>query len=189
MIEMEFLPNLTPSLLGGWIFVVLYIIILAVIMGVQRKEVISRLYDTSNFSKRQRLIATFIKLFMVSDFIMVIFIPINPTSIEFIFGLALYIIGLSFFAVSIYYYAKTPSDTPVSLGIYKYSRNPQILGLNILFVGLTLMGSSMLLLILCFVGTIGSHLRIHAEEEQCLLQYGDSYREYMKKVARYFILF
>jgi protein-S-isoprenylcysteine O-methyltransferase Ste14 len=39
------------------------------------------------------------------------------------------------------------------------------------------------------LGLAFAHFRILAEEGTCLRQYGDSYRVYMERVPRYFLLF
>lgn len=33
------------------------------------------------------------------------------------------------------------------------------------------------------------HNRIRAEEQACLMQYGESYRQYMQQTPRYFLFF
>ncbi len=186
---MKFLPIINPSLGGVWIFVILYLVILGLIMKSVSKNVRSRLYDTSSFGKRYMKISKSVKIFFLIDFIILTLVPIEFESIEFIVGLVLYVMGFTTFGVAIFYYARTRPNTPVTKGIYRYSRNPQILGLNILFIGINVISMSVLLIIIGVIGIIGGHFRIITEEKQCLLQYGESYQKYMEKVPRYFILF
>jgi len=151
------------------------------------KNVRYRLYDTSSFSEKQRKISKYIKIFFLIDFILLALVPIEFDSLEFFIGLILYIFGFSIFVLAIFYFARTTPNTPVTKGIYRYSRNPQILGLNILFIGINVISMSVLLILIAVMGIFGTHFRIIMEEKQCLLQYGESYQKYMEKVPRYFM--
>ena len=51
-----------------------------------------------------------------------------------------------------------------------------------------IVGSGIALLVL-LIAKIFAHFTILAEEEACLRLYGESYKEYMEKVPRYFIFF
>jgi protein-S-isoprenylcysteine O-methyltransferase Ste14 len=59
----------------------------------------------------------------------------------------------------------------------------------LMFLGCCLAVGSWLLVLTWVVLACINHLRIVAEEERCLAQYGDSYQAYMNKVARYFLFF
>ena len=39
------------------------------------------------------------------------------------------------------------------------------------------------------LGVIGAHNKIRAEEQACLEQYGESYKNYIERVPRYFLFF
>lgn len=189
MILMKFLPIINPSLGGVWIFTILYLVILGLIMKSVSKNVRVRLYDTSSFSEKAMKNRKLVKIFFLLDFILLTLVPIEFESIEFIVGLVLYIIGFTIFGLAIFYFARTPPNVPVTKGIYRYSRNPQILGLNIFFIGINVISMSVLLILIGVIGIFGAHFRIITEEKQCLLQYGESYQNYMEKVPRYFIFF
>lgn len=184
---MKFLPTIDPSLGGIWIFILLYVVILGLIMLSVPKNTRIRLYDTSSFSGKQLKISKALKIFFLFDLILLALVPIQFESFEFIVGLVFIIIGFTFFGVAIYNFAQTPPNTPVTKGIYRYSRNPQVLGLSLLFIGINIISKSILLILICFLGIIGSHFRILLEEKQCILQYGESYQQYMKKIPRYFL--
>ena len=136
---------------------------------ISTKECSIRLYDTSSFSQKQMKISKLVKIFFLFDFILLTLLPIDFESIEFFIGLILFILGFSIFGIAIFYYARTPPNTPVTKGLYHFSRNPQILGLSILFIGINVISMSILLILFCVIGIIGSHFRIITEEKQCLL--------------------
>ena len=56
-------------------------------------------------------------------------------------------------------------------------------------VGISIAIGSWLALLTIVLGLVFAHFRILAEEGTCLRQYGDSYRAYMERVPRYFLLF
>ncbi|HEY71517.1 MAG TPA: isoprenylcysteine carboxylmethyltransferase family protein, partial [Anaerolineae bacterium] len=83
----------------------------------------------------------------------------------------------------------TPLDQPVTRGLYQISRNPQQVSIFIAYVGISLTMGSWLSLLLITIGITWGHVRVLAEEETCLKNYGDAYREYMARVPRYFLFF
>ena len=50
------------------------------------------------------------------------------------------------------------------------------------------MGSWIAFLLIA-IGIVGAHYKVLAEEKACLQVYGESYRNYMDRVPRYFLLF
>jgi protein-S-isoprenylcysteine O-methyltransferase Ste14 len=82
-------------------------------------------------------------------------------------------------------FATTPSDKPVTTGIYRYSRNPMQLSQFVVFLGVGIATASWVFLLLSVVYMITPVLWVDAEERHCLKHYGDAYREYMKRTPRY----
>ena len=97
--------------------------------------------------------------------------------------------GLALLVVSIINYRDAPLDKPITKGIYKISRNPQMVSLYVLFMGMTLIIGSWFNLILLGISMICAHFSILGEEAALKEQFGESYVEYMEKVPRYFLFF
>ena len=70
-------------------------------------------------------------------------------------------------------------------GPYKYSRNPQYLGIVIALLGVILITNSLLTTILCILTITAFLITPLAEEPWLREQYGEEYIEYCKKVPRY----
>jgi protein-S-isoprenylcysteine O-methyltransferase Ste14 len=186
---LEFLPSLGFTLYGGWILLVFYIFIIGGIMMSMPKDVIARLYDTSHWTKKQHNRSKVAKLFLLLGYGSASLMPLNLDTIEFKAGVTLYVIGLTLFYSALKSYSKTPHNEPVTKGLYSISRNPQQVSQFFVFIGIGIAVGSWLVLGVTIVGIFLSHLRILAEEEQCLIQYGNSYREYMENTPRYFLIF
>ena len=153
------------------------------------KSTVKRLYDASTWTKKQIRNSRIVKLIFLPTYLLIIFIPLQIHSLDFIIGTIVFLLGYLFFLISVLNYNATPLGTPVTKGLYSISRNPQIVGLYIVFIGLKIGVRSVLTLMLFICGILLSHFRILAEEKQCLQQYGENYEEYMKKVPRYFLFF
>jgi protein-S-isoprenylcysteine O-methyltransferase Ste14 len=74
----------------------------------------------------------------------------------------------------------------VTEGVYRWSRNPQLVGWTLVLVGLGLVrGSAMVLLLAGLVG-LGYRLHLPAEEEHLRRVFGDAYAAYQRRTHRYF---
>lgn len=184
---MEFFPRLELSLTGGWIILIwLYITQTTVLLAVG-KDVRKRLLDRSNFIHKQWLIAT--KIIGVLLQILALLTPLALNSPEFFIGVSLFIVGMIGEVIAVINFRMTPLNEPVTRGFYRISRNPQETMLTISIFGICFAVGSWFLVILFILSRILNHFQILAQEEACLNVFGDSYRNYMKKVPRYFLFF
>jgi protein-S-isoprenylcysteine O-methyltransferase Ste14 len=100
-------------------------------------------------------------------------------------GLAIYVLGLVLVMVSLREFRTTPVDRPVMTGVYHVTRNPQWIGLALVYLGATFAVATWFHLALWAVIVLTYHLQILLEEELCLRSYGDEYAVYLKQVHRY----
>jgi len=79
------------------------------------------------------------------------------------------------------------TDKLITGGIYAWSRNPQNLGWELALLGIAILGRSGLALLLFALFGLAVHFYIVVLEEPYLENiYGETYREYRAKTARYF---
>ena len=187
---MEFFPTLGIGLLNGWILLCVWYAVQGLSLLVVSKDVRDRLleFDRSSWSKRQRASFTTGKMVGLVFLVVVVLNPIKVDSIEFFIGLSIFAVGLLGLVVSINNFQKTPLDNPVAIGLYKYSRHPQLVTLLIIGIGLGIALSSWFLLLLRIVSFGFQHQGVIAEENECLMRFGDSYKEYLERVPRYLII-
>ncbi len=186
---MVFIPDPGFELLNGWLPLAAYLVVFGFLILIFPKEVVKRLYDRSLWSKKQKIITSIGKLFSLSNLILIILSPLRPGSAVFIAGITVFVLGVTGMCIALVNYRTTPLDVPVTKGIYRVSRNPQIFFIWTIFLGICLMIGSGISLIILTVSILFLHTSTLAEEKACLEQYGDSYRDFMKKVPRYFLFF
>jgi protein-S-isoprenylcysteine O-methyltransferase Ste14 len=71
-------------------------------------------------------------------------------------------------------------------GLYKYSRNPQLVGYGLMLASLTIMYFSYLVLIWFLLYIIASYFMLKSEEEFLTQKYNKVYRDYCRQVPRIF---
>ena len=183
---MELTPEFNPGLLNGWLLLVFFYTVYGILLISFPKSVVARLYDRSAWSKRQKTLSVIGKLFIFSWFALVIMIPLNIGHFVFVLGGAIYLLGLFGFVLSLLNFKDTPLDQPVTKGLYRISRNPQQVSILLSYLGISIAIGSWVAVILITIGAFMSHIRVIAEERSCLQQYGDSYRQYLEQIPRYF---
>lgn len=100
-------------------------------------------------------------------------------------GWAIYATGLGVLAVAVIGFANRNAQGFCDGGIYRFSRNPMYVGYVLAFLGTGLLIQAWFywFFFLPFLFTLPAVIR--AEEVWCLNEYGESYRQYMQLVHRY----
>jgi protein-S-isoprenylcysteine O-methyltransferase Ste14 len=74
----------------------------------------------------------------------------------------------------------------VTEGIYRWSRNPQLVGWTLVLVGLGLVRGSAMVLLLALVAWLSYRLSLPLEEELLRHLFGEAYETYRHRTHRYF---
>ena len=77
------------------------------------------------------------------------------------------------------------SNELITGGIFKYTRNPVFLFMDIYFTGITLIYPNIVFIVVTFCMLIGIHLQIIREEQFLINKFGEKYLEYKKQTRRY----
>jgi protein-S-isoprenylcysteine O-methyltransferase Ste14 len=186
---MELIPALEIGWLNGWILICLLYLMYGVLLWAFPKDVVARLYDKSGRTERQKILIYTGSLLAFAYFTLITFTPLKIGSDVFIPGIALYALGMAGFFIALFDFKNAPLERPATGGLYRISRHPQQLMFFILFLGICIAIGSWLALLIQIISSAFLHSRILAEEKACLERYGDSYREYMKRVPRYLLVF
>ncbi|MBN1582117.1 MAG: isoprenylcysteine carboxylmethyltransferase family protein [Anaerolineae bacterium] len=186
---MELIPALKFGWLNGWIPFGLLCLVEGLLILASPKDVTRRLLDRSTWSKRQATFTAIGKIFSLICIVLIILTPLKVGSAAFVAGAVLYLLGLTGLVTAILNFWRTPLDQPVTGGLYRISRHPQIVALFVSFLGMGIATGSWITVLVLAISKLFQHLGILAEEEACLAQYGEPYRAYTERVPRYFVLF
>jgi len=185
----EWIPTFEVGLLNGWILLAFEFLIQGSLLLIFPKDVVSRLFSRSGWSVKQRVFMIIGKAFSLACLILIILTPLEINSNVFIVALILYATGLAGLVAAMLNFKDTPLGQPVTKGVYRISRHPQIVALFVIFLGICGAIGSWAALFTLIISKLFQHFAILAEEEVCLRQYGESYRAYMERVPRYFLFF
>ena len=186
---MEWMPEFRLGWLNGWIPLLLLSLTDIILFLIFPKDVVKRLFDRSGWTRRQVLYTLIGKLCALLCLGMLIFTPLITRSAVFIIGAGFTALGLLGVASALITFRKTPHGEPVTNGLYKISRHPQIVMASIVLLGGCIAIGSWSSVLLLLAARTFRHFSVLAEEEVCLKRYGDSYQQYLNKVPRYFVFF
>jgi protein-S-isoprenylcysteine O-methyltransferase Ste14 len=153
------------------------------------RGVFTRLFDRREWGKKRMALFRTGKLLALVCILIVSFFPIQTGTLFFIPGVVLYVLGLAGLVISLLDYRNTPNDQPAMKGLYRFSRHPQVMATAVVFLGICLMVASPLAIACLLLARVLEHNGILEEERLCLQYYGETYRDYMQRVPRYFWFF
>ena len=186
---MEICPDQRIGLLNGWLLVVIFSLVFGSFLLLCPKEVVTRLYERPHRNVSATIRRILGVVLALAWLLLTTMTPLQHAGVTLVIGLTLYVCGLTGFVLALFSYARTPADQPVASGLYRFSRHPQQVMVSLVFLGISVAIGSWIAVGLILVGVIAAHAKVLAEERACLDTYGDSYRDYMKRVPRYFLLF
>ena len=186
---MELFPELKLGLLNGWIFLGLLTLVDGICFLVFPKAVVKRLWDRSGWERKQVIFTVMGKGAALVCLSLIVLTPLKIGTAVFAVGAAMAALGLIGVTLALIQFRNTPFNQPVSQGLYRISRHPQIVMASAVLLGACIAIGSWTALIAFSVARALSHFGIVAEEEACLKQYGEPYQTYMQRVPRYFVFF
>jgi protein-S-isoprenylcysteine O-methyltransferase Ste14 len=120
-------------------------------------------------------------LLNILDFDLAIIIGMIIVVLGYIFeGLGIYALGTNF-------RIELPKEesTLITGGIFKFSRNPIVLGMFFLVIGSFLMIPTIISIVLLILNVLTFDSKVRHEEKFLLNRFGEEYESYKKKVRRY----
>jgi protein-S-isoprenylcysteine O-methyltransferase Ste14 len=186
---MELIPQLRVGWFNGWILLVIYAAVFGAVLWALPRSVVSRLYDQSGWTSKQRTITRIGKVFALTCTVLFVLVPLKVGRGVFGLGVTVFGFGLVGLVVALINFAQMPPGEPATKGLYRVSRNPQWVALVLVYLGASLAVGSWLNVLLVAILAALFHVRILAEERSCIHLYGDDYQRYMKQVPRYLLFF
>jgi protein-S-isoprenylcysteine O-methyltransferase Ste14 len=178
------IPAFELGLWNAWILVIPILIIFFFDVRVTAARESGKAGDFKLTRKENRISNAFFIPLIVS-WVYAVFLPLQLDTIWLISGLIIYLFAIIFTITAILNFATSPKDKVITKGLYRFTRNPMVLGLFLLLIGLGIACSSWLYLLLTVVLMIMFNALSPAEERFCLYMYGDDYRKYMNRTPRW----
>jgi protein-S-isoprenylcysteine O-methyltransferase Ste14 len=100
-------------------------------------------------------------------------------------GSVTYLFGRVFIIIAVSNFASSPREKVITKGLYSATRNPEYIGLLLMFTGLGIACISWLYLLLAVMLLILLNANLPAEERYCLHKYGDNYLKYKNTTPRW----
>jgi protein-S-isoprenylcysteine O-methyltransferase Ste14 len=109
------------------------------------------------------------------------------------FGIMFCYIGLIIFSLALISFGKSwrigidehNSNEFITGGIFKYSRNPIFLFMDLYFIGIMLIYPNIIFIVIAICTVMGIHMQIIREEKFLQNKFGKEYTEYKKRTRRY----
>lgn len=185
---MELFPALKLGWLNGWLFLPFIYLCTEWLAGRLPKNVSPRLFDRAGWTPKDDTIALLATIPNLAYIVVMILTPLRIGTWLVPVGAALATVGTAACAHSILMFVKTSPSEPVTQGLYRISRNPQIVGMFMALIGPCIACGSWIALSLVLVWGMFQHSRVLAEERTCLAKYGQAYENFMHRVPRYLIV-
>jgi len=184
---MALVPAFEIGAWNSWIFM-LWPWLDTLVFRLVGKEVFQRASGLDFDMKTSRAYRTISYISMITEFLAVaysIFLPFKLGTIWFYAGLAIFLLGLVVLIIASVNFIVTPTNTPITRGMYRYSRHPLYLASLLIYLSVVIASASWIFLVIFIVQFISISIGAIREERSCLEMYGESYREYMNNTPRW----
>lgn len=112
-----------------------------------------------------------------------------------ILGVAITLIGVSLFILAMVFMKtswragidKSTKTSLVTSGLYRFSRNPAFVGMDLMFIGTAITHLNLMTVIVAILVVAGIHLQILQEEKHMKEVFKKEYNEYVNKTPRYLL--
>ena len=185
---MSLIPDFKIGWCNGWLGTT-PIILSMIILFISNQGAAKRAVNMSAYTVKEKC-QTFLSTFLFFGAVLYsVGLPLRLETMWFYIGLTVYASGSILYVISTINFASTPSNKPIVKGVYKISRNPMYIFSALTLLGIGIGCASWFMIMFVILYTAINHLTVLTEEKYCSEKYGESYREYMKNVPRYFLFF
>jgi protein-S-isoprenylcysteine O-methyltransferase Ste14 len=186
---MTIIPAFEIGIWNAWILQVVFYMSMFIpdlFLDKEAKNRTKRMNSFAPFNKAEKILALFTHA-VIMPFVLIysIFLPLKTDTVWFFVGLLLFAAALVISVVSLFNIASTPSDKPVTKGVYSISRHPMYLSGFLMFTSVGISCASWIVLLCAVLWIVFWHIVVPTEEKSLLEIYADSYREYMKRTPRW----
>lgn len=175
---------------NGAIFFFVFLLANLILIGIFPKHFSKRLFTIPYFNSKLEAVPSILYAVLFNTtMIYSLFLPISKGSLHSYVGISVFILSTICFIIALINYATTPPNQPVTKGVYRISRHPQQVFAIMLWMGCGVATSSFVIILSCIMQSVLLYPSMIAQERFCIEKYGARYENYIKKTARYFLIF
>jgi len=123
------------------------------------------------------------------------FVELGKSFTASILGVIITLIGASLFILAMVFMKttwragidKSTKTSLVTSGLYRFSRNPAFVGMDLMFIGTAITHLNLITVIVAILVVAGIHLQILQEEKHMKEVFKKEYNEYVNKTPRYLL--
>ena len=183
---MSLIPAFEIGVWNAWIFMLLELLTFPLFFRVATDRAPkAESHNVAALPKVKKTLLYSSKVIYIPAFIYSIFLPLKLGTLWFYIGLPITTIGFISGILVIANWGASPHGEPVTIGLYRYSRHPMYVTAFVFFLGVSIATASWVFLLFTILLIAASFYYAPLEEDSCLTQYGDAYREYMNKTPKY----
>jgi protein-S-isoprenylcysteine O-methyltransferase Ste14 len=183
---MSLIPEFKVGLWNAWIFMLIDLLTLPFFICIAKRRVIPSQDEEFNaLSRRNKTLFCSSKFIIFIAAIYSIFLPLKLGTIWFYLGVPITLLGLAGMIVVMVNWANTPPSEPIIKGFYRYSRHPMYVTYFLVFLGISIATASWFFVLFLIIFIIGVVAFADFEEQGCLEQYGETYREYRDRTPKW----
>lgn len=186
---MKILPEFAPGTYSGAWFTLVYLGVNVACLAFFRKGAVRRLTARPELPAGLRAYVWIETQLFFLPMLYAAWRPIVPESPWFRIGSAVFAAGMLAYAVGMINFGRASFEAPIETGMYRFSRHPHYVTSYIAWLGAAVALQSIVIAALWTALMLMMHRTNKIEEAECIKQYGDAYREYMKRVPRYLAYF
>ena len=180
---MPTIPVFEIGIWNAWIFMLINFLPMPIIMRVHKGVLEDSM---GSYGETHRTVNRIAWILWILAFVYSIFLPLRLGTIWSYVGLPIALVGLVTFVMVIVSFVTIPiGETPITTGIYRYSRHLMYITQLLIFIGVGIASASWLFLLLTTVYTGPGFIYAGSEERACLDKYGDAYRKYIDRTPRW----
>jgi len=176
---MSLIPAFEIGIWNAWILAI--VLLLYAFIPYLIKDFTKKMGQSEESGKSSAFLTILFFILMICS----IFLPLKLGTVWFYTGLFIYLLGLIIITIAMVNIASTPLGRLFEKGAYRYSRNPESLGMIIIFIGIGIASASWFYLLLSAILIVLTYFEVAAEERFLIGQYGDAYRDYMNRTPKW----
>ena len=183
---MTLIPAFEIGIWNAWIFMLPQLLTFPLFFRVAADRAPKQeSHNIAALSKLKKVFLYSSKIIYIPAFVYSIFLPLKLGTLWFYIGLPITLIGFIGGILVVVNWGASPRGKPVTTGLYRYSRHPMYITAFLFFLSVSIATASWVFLLFTILLIAASFYSASIEEDSCLMQYGEAYREYMNKTHKY----